>query len=135
MTNKITSEEASGSCNSQKHATKEITQAATPSISFTAKASKKLVLSFKYAANTEEESFKVLKGRCAQTLVCLCRAGAKGVTAAEMSNWALRLAAYIHKLKKEYGLQIRTVREEHEGGSHGRYILESQVQIKAESEA
>lgn len=62
-------------------------------------------------------------GREAQTLAALIEAGSKGITALAMSSWAYRLGAYIHRLRHDYGLDIETVREAHEGGSHGRYIL------------
>lgn len=70
-----------------------------------------------------------LSGRNAQTLQALITSGVNGITALEMSCWAYRLAAYIHILKHQYGLDITTLREPHEGGHHGRYILHSAVEI------
>jgi hypothetical protein len=67
------------------------------------------------------------KGRIA----ALHDAGDAGITALEVSTWALRLAHYVMKLKK-LGLSIDMVREKHAGpvlGWHGRYILCSGVQI------
>lgn len=75
-----------------------------------------------------------IRGRIAQTLHALLKASTKGITAAEMSNWALRLSAYIHILRQDYGLSIETVREPHKGGSHGRYILHSNVTLVHVSE-
>lgn len=65
----------------------------------------------------------------AKTLCCLVDAGADGVTALEISSWAFRLGAYIHILREDYGLDIEMVREDHEGGWHGRYILHTPVTI------
>jgi hypothetical protein len=72
-----------------------------------------------------------VEGQEARTLVALHGAGDVGVTALEVSTWALRLAHYVMKLKK-LGLTIETVREKHAGpvpGWHGRYILRSHVEV------
>lgn len=68
-------------------------------------------------------------GRVAQTIVALDAAKARGVTAAELSCWAYRLGAYVHLLRHDYGLEIITLREEHDGGWHGRYVLVTPVEI------
>jgi hypothetical protein len=68
-----------------------------------------------------------LTGQVAKALAALVRAGAAGVTALEVSSWAYRLGAYVHTLRREFGLAIETVREPHEGGWHGRYVLHSPV--------
>jgi hypothetical protein len=47
----------------------------------------------------------------------------------EVSSWAFRLAAYIHLLRTEYGLDIATVSEPHEGGKHARYFLRDDVRL------
>ena len=52
-----------------------------------------------------------------------------GVTAAEVSSWALRLGAYVFVLRHGYGLSILTVREPHDGGNHGRYVLREPIEI------
>ena len=68
------------------------------------------------------------EGREAQALFYLWKAGKKGITAQEVSSWALRLASYIHALRHEFGLDIRTVRElQRVKGEYGRYILETPV--------
>ncbi len=68
-------------------------------------------------------------GKCAQTLAALYSTGTRGITALEMSNtWALRLAAYVHDLRK-LGLDIQTLHEKHEGGWHGRYILITPIKL------
>ena len=69
------------------------------------------------------------KGRVAQTLLCLVEAGERGITALEVSTWALRLAAYVHTLRHDFGLDIETQREPHEGGMHARYTLITPVEV------
>lgn len=78
---------------------------------------------YKLNSKTEE-----VTGRQAQTLLALVNNKKSGVTALEMSSWALRLAAYIHQLKA-LGISIECTREAHTGGSHGRYFLLSDVEI------
>jgi len=68
-------------------------------------------------------------GQTARALVALVSAGDKGITAAEVSSWALRLAAYCHDLRRKHGLSIDTIREKHAGGWHGRHVLGSPVEI------
>ena len=68
-------------------------------------------------------------GRYAQTLRALVEAGNRGTTALEMSSWALRLSHYIFILRTRDGLDIETRNEPHDGGTHGRYFLLSQVEI------
>ena len=64
-----------------------------------------------------------------RALVALITAGSKGVTALELSSWAYRLGAYVHTLRHDYGLAIETLREPHDGGWHGRYVLHTPCQI------
>jgi hypothetical protein len=71
------------------------------------------------------------RGQSARTLVALVEAGQRGVTALECSAWAFRLAAYCHELRRDHGLAIRTDREDHPGGWHGRHVLESAVELLA----
>ena len=73
-------------------------------------------------------SFTV-SGQVAKALAALLSAGAAGVTALEVNSWAYRLGAYVHTLRHDYGLAIETLRELHEGGWHGRYVLRSPVSI------
>lgn len=73
---------------------------------------------FKYLGQTY-----VVKGRFAETLLALSRAGAAGVTALEMSSWALRLGHYVWVLRHRYGLPIDTAMEPHDGGHHARYTM------------
>ena len=69
-------------------------------------------------------------GQVAKALVALVKAGARGVTALEVSSWAYRLGAYVHTLRHECGLAIETIREPHENGWHGRYVLHSAVTLE-----
>lgn len=78
----------------------------------------------------------VATGRYGQTLKALVEAGERGVTALEMSNWALRLSHYVFILRTDprYALDIETRYEDHEvngmgPGRHGRYFLHSYVQL------
>lgn len=64
-----------------------------------------------------------------RALAALIKAGSKGVTALELSSWAYRLGAYVHTLRHDYGLAIETLREPHDGGWHGRYVLHTPCQI------
>ncbi len=80
-------------------------------------------------------------GRYAQALKALIEAGPKGVTALEISSWALRLSHYIHILRKDdrYQLDIETINEEHEvdgmgPGIHGRYVLKSRIELLSQSQ-
>lgn len=66
-----------------------------------------------------------------RALAALINAGSKGVTALELSSWVYRLGAYVHTLRHDYGLTIETLREPHDGGWHGRYVLHTQCQIIA----
>ena len=69
-------------------------------------------------------------GQVAKALSALVEAGTRGVTALEVNSWAYRLGAYVHSLRHDCGLAIETVREPHEGGWHGRYVLRSPVAIE-----
>jgi hypothetical protein len=71
----------------------------------------------------------IVRGQTARSLRALLDAGGNGVTALEVSTWALRFAAYCHDLRHKHGLAIETLREAHPGGWHGRHVLRSQVQI------
>ena len=90
--------------------------------------SKKITLGVTLWCDGEPKQYEI-KGRSAQTLLALVQSGSRGVTALELSSWALRLAAYVHELRQGYGMDIVTQREEHEGGWHGRYVLHTPVEI------
>ena len=70
-----------------------------------------------------------VSGQVAKALAALLSAGAGGVTALEVNSWAYRLGAYVHRLRHDYGLAIETLRESHDGGWHGRYILHTPCRI------
>lgn len=72
----------------------------------------------------------VVTGRDAWMLKELLRMGKRGVS--PIDNPAPRISAYVHKLRKRYGLSIATQDEGHGGpfpGSHARYRLISEVSI------
>jgi len=77
----------------------------------------------------EGERRLIVRGQTAKALIALVNAGGYGVTALEAASWAYRFAAYCHLLRTQYGLAIRTEREEHSGGWHGRHVLETPVKI------
>ena len=70
-----------------------------------------------------------VRGQTAKALVALVAAGNRGLTAQEAAHWAFRLAAYCHDLRKDHGLEIQTLREDHPGGWHGRHVLHTPVRI------
>jgi hypothetical protein len=65
-----------------------------------------------------------------RTLEALVASGPRGVTALDISSWAMRLSHYIMMLRHNYGLPILTEREPHDGGEHGRYRLLIPVTLK-----
>jgi hypothetical protein len=77
----------------------------------------------------EGERRFIVRGQSAKALVALVAGGDRGATALEVSTWALRFAAYCHLLRRDFGLSIRTEREDHPGGWHGRHVLETPVRI------
>jgi hypothetical protein len=68
-------------------------------------------------------------GQTAKALQALVKAKEHGITALEVSSWAYRLGAYIHILRHEFNLDIRTDKEEHPNGWHARYVLLTPVDI------
>lgn len=76
----------------------------------------------------EGERRFIVRGQTAKTLVALVASGDRGATALEVSTWPLRFAA-CHLLRRDFGLSIRTDREDHPGGWHGRHVLETPVRI------
>ena len=76
-----------------------------------------------------------LSGRNAWALSRLIQAGKQGCT--PINQPAPRWAAYVHILRTEYGLKIKTITEEHGGpfsGTHGRYVLQSNVKRALQGE-
>jgi hypothetical protein len=82
------------------------------------------------AHSSAGDRFFTVRGQTAKALVALINGGDQGVTALEAATWAYRFAAYCHELRTRHGLAIRTEREEHPGGWHGRHILETPVTIR-----
>jgi hypothetical protein len=70
-----------------------------------------------------------VSGQTARALLALVNAAGRGVTALEVSTWALRLAAYVHCLRR-LGIAVTMLREPHPGGWHGRYVLASPVTVQ-----
>lgn len=70
-------------------------------------------------------------GQTGRALLAFVEAGEAGRTANEVSSWGYRLAAYVHDLRRLYGLEIEMLKEPHPGGWHGRYVLRSPVQVFA----
>lgn len=89
----------------------------------------KLVLHFRIVGS---DAILKVRGQEARSLAALVAAGPRGITALEVSTWALRLAHYAMKLRR-LGLAIEMVKEPHEGPGgkhwHGRYILKSPVEV------
>lgn len=99
-----------------------------PNTTPTPKKRQRLVLSVAVSENGKERFFTV-RGQTAKALMALIRAGTKGCTALEVTSWAYRFAAYCHDLIHKHGLVIRTDKETHDGGWHGRHVLLSNVRI------
>jgi hypothetical protein len=92
------------------------------------KNNKKLSKRFKIYKN-DKEIYHHINGKVAKSLTTLIVSGNSGITALEVSSWAFRLAAYIHILRTKCDIDIITIRESHDGGIHGRYILKDKVDI------
>ena len=71
----------------------------------------------------------IVHGQTGRSLRALVASGEKGVTALEVTSWAFRFAAYCHDLRHNHSLIIETMRENHDGGWHGRHVLRSPVTI------
>lgn len=70
-------------------------------------------------------------GQTGRALLAFVEAGEAGRTADEVSSWGYRLAAYVHDLRRLHGLEIEMLKEPHQGGWHGRYVLRSPVHVLA----
>jgi len=89
---------------------------------------KKVTIRFKAYLPQGETIFET-RGQTAKALLFLVDSAQRGVTALEVASWAYRMAAYVHILRSKYGLEIRTDKEPHVGGSHARYVLVTPVDI------
>jgi hypothetical protein len=80
-------------------------------------------------ASSDGKPAQKFVGRCAATLDALIQAGDGGLTSFEYP--APRVSDYMYRLRKG-GLAVETITEGHAGpfsGSHGRYILRSEVNV------
>jgi hypothetical protein len=71
----------------------------------------------------------IVLGQTTKAIRALVLAGKQGVTAQEVATWAYRFAAYCHCPRK-HGLDIETLREDHDGGWHGRHVLHTAVRLE-----
>lgn len=75
------------------------------------------------------QELKTVCGREAETLIMLVSSGARGVTAYDFRGGPpFRLSAYICDLRKQ-DVSILTEREDHDCGSHARYVLSAPVRV------
>jgi hypothetical protein len=89
----------------------------------------------KFRIKMPDGSLQTFAGREAWTLRHLVNAGPKGLTT--IDHPAPRWSHYVYKLRKA-GLAISTDYEPHRGdfpGTHGRYRLETGVEVVAEGRA
>lgn len=91
-------------------------------------ADKTLAVIYQIEAQGQPKRYEVT-GQTAKALIALYEAGEAGTTAQEVAGWAYRLAAYVHVLRHDYGLEIRMTKEPHFGGWHARYSLVTVIQI------
>jgi hypothetical protein len=81
------------------------------------------------ASDGSEQKFTLI-GRNAWALENLAREGSRGCTPIEHPG--PRWSGYVHRLRKDFGLNIRTIEEQHGGpfpGKHARYVLDDDVRI------
>ncbi len=70
-----------------------------------------------------------VRGQNARTLLCLLKAGERGITSRDAFEWAHWFPSYIYDLRRWHRLNIESSIELHEGGKHARYVLRSHVTI------
>ncbi len=86
--------------------------------------------SFILTENDGAERTIIVGGRLAWALVELIRAGKVGLTA--ITAPGPRWSGYIHRLRRDFGIDIETETEPHGGpfsGHHARYHLRSRVHM------
>lgn len=90
-------------------------------------------------AGDQRRQISVTEDRVKQTLRALAESGARGITALEVSSWALRLGHYVFLLRKRYGVNIQTINEPHSiggvNGHHARYRALDPVAFESDAEA
>lgn len=98
---------------------------------------KRLNLTFRVSISKGTKTL-VLSGKVARTLRALIISGKTGVTAKDSLCFTMRLSEYIRSLRHDYFLNIETINEKHNGidgsGTHGRYILHSDVSLLSDRE-
>jgi hypothetical protein len=71
-------------------------------------------------------------GQEGRTLLLLHEKGLSGVVAYDFKGGPpFRLPAYVWSLKRKHGLSIETKHDLHEGGWHGRFVLQTAIEIAA----
>lgn len=91
--------------------------------------SKKIYATFLLTKNGKKKEIG-LNGQNAKTLLTLLRAKNNGISTFEGFGLGLpRLSGYICVLRHDYDINIITIREEHIGGWHGRYVLVDMVEV------
>lgn len=70
-----------------------------------------------------------LTGKLARILRKLILAGSRGLTQYDVYLITTRLAGFVHVLRTKHKLEIDTARMPHSGGTHGLYVLRTQVSI------
>jgi hypothetical protein len=83
---------------------------------------------FTVTDNTNQSRHVIVQGRYRWALESLQMAGANGCT--PIDRPAPRWSAYVHVLRHEYGIDIETITEPHDGpfaGHHARYVLRCTV--------
>ncbi|MDQ0998088.1 hypothetical protein QFZ34_003270 [Phyllobacterium ifriqiyense] len=77
----------------------------------------------------------ILKGRVAWTAEQLVKAGSQGITTVQFPG--VRLSEHVRVLRHDFGIEIETIVEKHDGpfpGSHGIYKLVTELAVLTESE-
>ncbi len=81
-------------------------------------------------ARRGDGSLFTVTGQEARTLALLVEKGARGVVAYDFEGGPpFRLPAYTHGHIRRHRLVIETRREAHDGGSHGRFVLHTPIEI------
>ncbi len=83
---------------------------------------------FTVTDKTNQSRQVTVQGRYRWALETLIERGALGMTPIETP--APRISAYVHELRHEYGIDIETITEPHDGpfaGHHARYVLRCTV--------
>tara|TARA_R110002124_G_scaffold183210_1_gene350611 strand:+ start:2029 stop:2334 length:306 start_codon:yes stop_codon:yes gene_type:complete len=82
-----------------------------------------------FASHAPDSLPGIVTGREAETLLKLVQHGPTGLTAYDFAGGPpFRLPAYVANLRAR-PLEIETLREEHDCGWHGRYVLHTPVTI------